>query len=488
MTLRRFCGRLLLACLACWLAALPAAALRGQEGVGDGPGAEGAAAGLPENRQRAIDALVGELKELTPVDVDSNQALKDLYQGAAAALVDTNAQAALDKLEAAAPRFADMPPPELLVSAMLFTGGNPAAGLGFLEKAALRYPGHPQVYVSFARVALSQQRRTDARVLLEKARSVASAGSWTPAQQRQFDEMLLDTESDVLLLDEKWDAARESLEKLLSVERLRDRTELRLAQLCFRQDRLEECLKHLAEYVRLTPESPIPELMLAGFFQQSGKQDQAGEWVEKALERNPENISVLTEYAAWKVTQEKFDQANEALGRIERLAGPTPRAVLLKGKIAFAQQAYELAESRFAELQKLEPNNPEIANLRTMALAECASAEKLALALETAQKNVQAQPQNPFAAAILGWVYFRQRNMEQAGLWFDRSARNSNLPPEAAYYFARFLKEAGQKDKALELIDTALQAPGLFLYRNAAIALRGELGAGNRTLVPPDGR
>lgn len=443
---------------------------------------------LPANRQRAIDFLVKELQELSIAELAENAEVKAIFQTAAAALVDKDANAARETLVPAAGQFPLLAPADLLVAAMLYAGGNPAAGMEFLEKAAKAAPNNPLVYVSFARIALSQSRRTDARVLLEKARAVAADSVWNDVQRQQYDAAVLDGAADLALMEDDRAAARAALEPLLADERLKANAQLRLAEVSFREEKPDESLQHLEQYVAMTPDAMVPEILMAGLYQRAGKAEQVGEWVQKAYEKYPEKIPVLTEYAGWKVSQEQFDEASLALSRIEQLAGNMPRAMLLKGKIAFAQQSYELAESRFAELHKLEPQNAEISNLWAMSLAESSSADKLALALEAAQQNLQQQPQNAYAAVILGWVYFQQKNYEQANLWFGRAAQTPNLPPEAGYYFARFLQHLGKKEDAIRLLETALTSTNLFLYRNAAIALKGELGAAEGSLVAPGGQ
>jgi predicted Zn-dependent protease len=432
---------------------------------------------LPENRQRAIDFLVKELVSLTPGKEACSEALKQAYAEAAGNVVDAKPDDARAKLEAAGAVDTAMPPTDLLLSAMFFAGGNPTQGSALLENAALKNSGYPLIYIAFARLAISQQRRTDARVLLEKADGLISAGTWPEAQKSFFADSNLDATADVLMLDENFDGARQALVKLRAADPKNSRAVLRLAEVAFRQDKVDESLGLLQEYHASEKNSRVAELMLATFFQQTGKPEMAAQWVQKAFDTHPDKVPVLTEYAAFRVNEENFEEANKALVEVEKLAGDMPIATLLRGKMAFAQQSYELAESRFAELFKLEPTNAEIANLWAMALAESSSSDKLAKALEQAQLNMQKQPQNPFAATVLGWVYFRQKNYEQANVWFSRAAQSRDLPPEAAYYFARFLQHVGQTEQALELITGALETKNLFLYRNSAVALKGELTA-----------
>ncbi len=442
---------------------------------------------IPEDRQRAIDFLVNELVQLTPGKSGLSAELKAAYATAAGNVVDTKPEEARATLDAAAAEHPTMPPAGLLMSAMYFAGGNAAQGSVMLEETSLKHADYPLVYTAFARLALSQQRRTDARVLLEKADQLMQANPATdPVVAAHFSDSNLDARIDLYILDQKVDQARQALEQLRERDPENARTWLRLGEVAFRQEKPEESLDFLKKYSAAEKNAPEAELLLATFYQQTGKAEEAGQWVQKAFENHPENVSVLTQYATWQVNQENFDLANQALAKVENLAGNMPAATLLKGKMAFAQQSYELAESRFAELVKLDPNNSEVANLWAMALAESSSSEKLARALEQAQKNMQQQPQNPFAATVLGWVYFRQKNMEQANVWFSRAAQSRNLPPEAAYYFARFLQKVGQTEQALQLVNGALESDNLFLYRNSAVALKGELTAADNSLKAPN--
>jgi|GEM_PF-1197502 len=442
---------------------------------------------LPEDRQRAIEFLVNEMAQLTPGKLSDNTALNDAYKAAAGNLVDEKMEESLEGLKAAQATNPDMPPANLLMAAMFFAGGNPQQGFVYLELAAADAPDFPLVYVAFARIAISQQRKTDARVLLEKAGELLTAGNWSEAVQGHLLENNLDALADLQILASEYPEARTTLEKILERKPDYPRGVLRMAEVAYRQENIDEALTLLKSYTGKEKDSRAAELMMATFFQRDGKTEDAAKWIQDAYANHPEDVTVLTEYAAWRVNREEFNEANLALSKIEQQVGKMPIPTLLKAKMAFAQQAYELAESRFAELNRLEPANAEIANLWAMSLAESSSSDKLALALEQAQRNMQAQPQNPFAATVLGWVYFRQKNYEQANVWFSRAAQSSNLPPEAAYYFAKFLQHLGEKEKALELIDGALKTENLFLYRNAAITLKAVLSAGDQSLKTPGG-
>jgi predicted Zn-dependent protease len=254
---------------------------------------------------------------------------------------------------------------------------------------------------------------------------------------------------------------------------------MRLAEVDFSQDKPADCLKGLQRFSELTPERPSPELMMATLFAASKRLPEADEWVEKARQAQPENPKVLLDYANWMLDREKFAAATEALEALEKVSPDQPTGSLLRAKVAFASQDYASAEKILGILRVSDPGNPDVANLWAMALAENPDESKRQRALEVAAQNAQLQPQNPLAAAILGWVLFRQNDLNQAREWLGRASQSQRLTPEMAFFLAKFLQSSGQKEQALQLVTQALEQPGLFLYRTPARELRKELIGGN---------
>ncbi|MFO0262903.1 MAG: tetratricopeptide repeat protein, partial [Planctomycetota bacterium] len=185
------------------------------------------------------------------------------------------------------------------------------------------------------------------------------------------------------------------------------------------------------------------------------------------------------DYANWMLDREKFTEASSALEALQKVNPDQPAGSLLRAKVAFAGRDYAEAERLLGELRVSDPGNPDVANLWAMALAENPEQSKRQRALEVAAQNAQLQPQNPVAAAILGWVLFRQDDLNQAREWFGRASQSQRLTPEMAYFLAKFLQSSGQKEQALQLVTQALEQPGLFLYRTSARELRKELIGGN---------
>ncbi|HMP79280.1 MAG TPA: hypothetical protein PKD54_07500 [Pirellulaceae bacterium] len=428
-----------------------------------------------EDRQQIIKFLVSEIDNLTPGDLGANAEHENLIRQAVSAFIDGSERDAMDWLERFRKVNAESPPIPLMLAAMYFAVGNAVDGMQHLEDAALVNPGLPTIYNAFARVAISQQRRTDALVLLDKSKQLIDAGSWSELQRQHFLTAYYDAHADLMILRRDFSNARRALSQLAQLKGDLPRVPLRLAEIAFELENLDEALVHLAEFRRMVPEAHVPEIMLATLFARRGAMQEAEVWLSRAQTKYVGDSRVALEYIDFMVNREKFDLANQSIAAVEKEFGVLPAVNLLKGKLAFAEERYAEAEALFAELYQSDPQNFEVANLLALALVESDRADKVAQALRQAQMNVQRQPNNAVACAILGLVYWKQGNLEQAGGWLNRAGQAGQLTPEVGFIFARFLSSRAEYDKALEILNGALQHQGLFLYRRAASALRDML-------------
>ena len=103
-----------------------------------------------------------------------------------AAVKRGDGQAAFEALDKLIARYPDFPPRELVVGRLLLTGNHIQAARPWLENAAVQSPEYPGTYVTFARIALAEQRLTDAEALFEKVQSKTLEGSFPDGTARKF--------------------------------------------------------------------------------------------------------------------------------------------------------------------------------------------------------------------------------------------------------------------------------------------------------------
>ncbi|MEQ1904690.1 MAG: tetratricopeptide repeat protein [Pirellulaceae bacterium] len=436
-------------------------------------------------REAVIATFVKEINDLTPGGIEKDKDLKEAVKTAAGVFIE-DPTSALEQLERLRKAYPVLPPGSLLVAALHYSAGNRTEGQRQLEDAANSHPNLPTIYNAFARLAIADGRRTDAVVLLEKSRNLIDSGSYSKEETDFYDMIYRDAMADLMLLRNDFGKAREFLESLIASAPTVAKNYMRLAQVDFRQEKIDECLKHLEEFRKIVPETRVPELMLATLYSQVGLDTQSKVWVEKALAKYPGEKAVVIEYVDWMVAHERFDEASASLEKSKDLLAGLPGVLMLKGKIAFAQQKFEDAEKIFAEVRTSEPSNVEVSTMLAISMAELGDKDKLEKAVEIAKQNAQLQQQNPVTLSVLGWVLFKQNNLQAAGDILNRATQLSQgqLAPESMYYIAKFLEARGQKEQALQFVTRSLDSTSLFLYRKAALELKQQL-APTGDLTPP---
>lgn len=428
-----------------------------------------------QNRAALLERLTAEVAALTPGNLEQPASLKGEVSAAIALLFEGKVEPLRQKLEELRTAHPQLPPVQLTMAAIYFALNNAGEGLRLLEEVATAHPELPTVYTAFSRLAIVQRRRTDALALLDKARAKVDGGAWSEQERSHFELAWLDAMSDLMMLRRDFGEARKYLDQILSRKADDSRTIMRLAEVDFSQDKQADSLKRLQRFSELNPERPSPELMMASMYAAAKRLAEADEWVEKARQAQPENPKVLLDYASWMLDREKFSEASSALDALGKLNPDQLAGKLLRAKLAFASRDYVTAEKMLGELRVSDPGNPDVANLWALALAENPDEGKRQRAVEVAAQNSQLQPQNPMAAAILGWALLRQNDQKQAEEWLGRASQGQRLTPEMAYFLAKFLQASGEKEQALKLVTQALEQPGLFLYRTSARELRQEL-------------
>jgi tetratricopeptide (TPR) repeat protein len=119
-----------------------------------------------------------------------------------------------------------------------------------------------------------------------------------------------------------------------------------------------------------------------------------------------------------------------------------------------------------------------VINNLALALAGQNDDAKRRLALEYAQLNARQYPDQPDAAAMLGWVLYRQGRVEEAEANFRKvlSASGGRASQDTLYFLARYFADRNRKEDARRFLESAMKSPGTFLLRQDARALLNELG------------
>ena len=422
--------------------------------------------GQQQTEQR-FNQLVQELNNLIPGDPASNPTQQKVIGDAVKAFQARDANLVIELMTAQSLSDPNFPPADVMLAGLSFAIQDPKSGRVLLERAALNHPDNPAVYSTFARLAINENRSTDALALLDKLDRVTKKAKLPPQAAAFYEAQYLDGATDIAMRQRRFSDGRRYLMKLRELRPGNPKALMVSAELEFNEKNLEQSLLFLKQLQTALPQTRPPEIIMANWFQRSGKFDTAKAWIQAAAETYVDSPKVQLEVASWAVNEEQFPMALAAIKKAD-IAGETPQSLSLKAKIAFAGESYGVAESHYAQLYKKFPNNFDASSMYALCLIESDDPEKRKLALEIANRNFRALPDNIVAQAAHGYVLLREGKMEQAKTIIGRAMQQQNTSPEIRFFAASVLNEMKEGEKSKTSLEQALKYRGLFLYRSRA--------------------
>ena len=427
-----------------------------------------------QQTEKVFKQLVQELNNLIPGDPASNPEQQKVIIDAVKAFQAKDAKLVIQLMKAQALSDPNFPPADVMLAGLSFAIQDPKSGRVLLERAALTHPDKPAVYSTFARLAINENRSTDALALLDKLEQVTQSVSLSPVAAAFYKAQYLDGATDIAMRQRRFADARGYLTKLRELRPGNPKALMVSAELEFNEKNLEQCLLFLKQLQTALPQARPPEIIIANWFQRAGKFDTAKVWIQAAAETYVESPQVQLEVANWAVNEEQFPMAISALKKAD-VAGETPQSLSIKAKIAFAGESYGVAESHYEELYKRFPNNFDASNMYALCLIESDDPAKRKMALEIANQNLRALPNNIIAQAARGYVLLREGKTEQAKTIIGRAIQKQNASPELRFFAASVLEAMNEKENSKTTLEQALKHRGLFLYRARAKKLLQQL-------------
>ena len=420
-----------------------------------------------QQAEKMYQQLVQELYNLIPGDPASNPEQQKVIGEAVKAFQARDAKLVIELMTAQALSDPNFPPADVMLAGLSFAIQDPKSGRVLLERAALQHPDKPAVYSTFARLAINENRSTDALALLDKLERVTQNAKLSPVSAAFYEAQYLDGATDIAMRQRRFSDARRYLTRLRELRPGNPKALMVSAELEFNEKNLEQSLLFLKQLQTALPQTRPPEIIVANWFQRTGKFDTAKVWIQAAAETYADSPQVQLEVASWAVNEEQFPMANSAIKKAE-VKGETPQSLSLKAKIAFAGESYGVAESHYGELYEKFPNNFDASNMYALCLIESDDPEKRKMALEIANRNVRALPNNVVAQAARGYILLREGKTEQAKTAIGRALQQQNASPEIRFFAASVLNAMEEKEKSKTTLEQALKYRGLFLYRARA--------------------
>jgi tetratricopeptide (TPR) repeat protein len=365
-----------------------------------------------------------------------------------------------------------LPPAVLLAAYLHMADGRMPAAQRALEFAGANHKEHPEIYLAFGRVALLENRSTDAWVHFEKALKTTPPEAWNQQRRSLFQLDCLAGMATVAERREDWPSAVKVYERWAGLAPKDTTVLLRWARALLGAGQSDAAFEKFAAAKKLDPSMQPPELSMAALFIEQGKFAPAAVWYEKAAANYPDDGRVFFEYASALMIS---GDAAGATAQIDKaMQAPSHGAeirndlLLLRGYLARSQRKYEEAEQIFSEILGNSPGHFQALSQLPLVLVEQADEQKRQRALQLALILSQKHPRSPHSWSTLGGVQYRLGRLADAEVSLAKALAAMPGDGDSLYVLAQVLLEQGktqEAEKVVQQLRTAAARPGPFVQR-----------------------
>jgi tetratricopeptide (TPR) repeat protein len=376
----------------------------------------------------------------------------------------------LSLLKSAAASHPDVFPARVMFAKLCLLANQPSMARDALEQAIDENPDRPETYLVFGRMALDDNRLTDAQLQFDKAMAMAASRIGSDPRKQEF---LAAAQAGLAAVAERrkdWPTAVVALTAWLKLEPKSGQARRRLAQASFHQGQRERVYDELKQAVKDDPSLESAAILVGRLFTEEGDLKKGAEWMEYAVKLAPDDPQAHLGYAGWLLDQNQPEPAKIQAEMAARLDPNSKEIKGVCGVIAWHLKDYPTAERIFQELHLETPDNSAASNLWALSLAEQPSEAQRSRAWQVARLNAQLDPHSAEALTTLGWVAYRLGEVGPAEQTLRAAMATGKGSSETAYYLARVLADRQKIDEVQHWLKVSLNAPGRFAFRSEAQA------------------
>ena len=379
-------------------------------------------------------------------------------------------------LKEAAKKDPDQPPADIALANWLISKGRYTAVRGALEHAVMDTPDDPQAYLFMGRIAIGEQRFTEAEMLYQRAGGLLAKFTGSPKRKAEMVPELYRGLASTAVARGDFAGQQKWLEAFLKLEPKSALALQALGQCMFRQKNPQAALQRFKEARSADALSPLPEIALAELCQSTGDRESAKKWVKAALAAAPKDPKVHVAAGTLAFQNEQYDDMFKEGSKTLELEQGNLEGLRLIGLWSYFQKNYKQAELYFDFANKKTKSRVfSISNDLVLALAEQKDDAKLDRALDIAQENLRQHPSSGTAIATLGWVYYKRKMLPEAEVQLRKAFAYGKTDPDTYYQFARIRHERGYDAEAKQALEIAVGGTGPSAYRQDAKALLAAL-------------
>jgi tetratricopeptide (TPR) repeat protein len=226
---------------------------------------------------------------------------------------------------------------------------------------------------------------------------------------------------------------------------------------------------------RTSPENTaFPDVNMGLLYEQAGKPDNANKMMERAIQKDGDNIRTRLSIAKWGLDTNRLNVAKENAEAALKLDPTSLEAKLYAGLVARFNNDLGTAEQMFRDAHQQSPTNLAALTQLCLALVDQPDEAKKQKAMEYAKMNVQMhadlnQVAGREAAVTYAWVLSRLgRSADAMNAIQQILPAVTTLSADSAYHAAKILYDSGQNEAARKILELKLAGDAVFPNRNDA--------------------
>jgi tetratricopeptide (TPR) repeat protein len=374
----------------------------------------------------------------------------------------------------------NLPPANLMLAEILARAQQAAPVQAALEEAVKEDPADPGAYVYFGDFAIQGRRLAEAQLLYAKALDLTSGYTTNDKRKTRLLTATYSGLAQVAETQEDWPTARQHLEKLRQLDPNSAIALMRLGRVMFRMAKnLDEERAVFDIYKQVHTLDPkttaYPDVNMALLYEQAGKTDNAKKLIERAAQRDSQNIFTMVAVAKWGLEHGELDMADQACQAALKLDPDSVEALIYSGLTARRRDNLPAAEEALKKAHVLSPINSLVVGQLSQVLAESSDEKKQSLAVNYARLGTQLAPDPKETAGrealvTMAWVMSRLKQDASAARVVQQalSAGDGRISADSGYYAAQILYNNGMTEASQRLLEQTLAQDPVFTNRSAA--------------------
>lgn len=381
----------------------------------------------------------------------------------------------LKKLYAAHPNLA----PPRIIAAQWFAQANLGEPVRVsLEQATAETPEDPEAYLLLGEILLRQRFLTAAELLFETGKVKLDAYQLNAERKKNLISSYYRNAISLAETRNRWEPMLELTDEALKHDGEKALLFRQKGVALFQLNRYDEAFAAFQEADLHVKEDDIglpAEAAMSQLYQLHGDRENAQKYLDQALQKYPKLKEVVILKVQSLLNDDKLEEAQQLIQQLVQDLPDWMPGVKLQATIALYLSDYKRAENLFQQLILVNPSDDQAANGLALAQCEQDDVQQRLRALSYAQDNVQKHGDNSDYWATLGWVLYKNDQLEQSAQALKQSAATGRVNAATAYYLARLALKTGKSAEAVTLLEAALDSPAPFAKRRDAAKLLQEL-------------